>query len=505
MSEEYIGTTQEIFQDVITKPKLLDKYLRRPPFRFIHDIIINTMNVTGFPEGLFEGNELNGKLIKDKHDKISWLNKLIQCIESVHNQPLNVNPNKLVAGLEPEYTNEMLQIFGKIAIDVANGEISMQDIFNNMNGNNSENNPSLQQDEQSQQEQIQDEQQKSPPQPQPQTEINENNNNDNMEENELKQDENWVNKTQETLGKLIERPRLLEKLLRRPPFRFLHDIIKSLIKSTGYPLQFLDENKDITNANIKDAKFKYYFLSKLIIIISATINEDLSFIDPKNIIAGRKPEDTNYLLTKLANASTLQININQIKEQIITISENKKSARKEEKQKQLKEENIKTEENIESVGKNTARKTVTKTAPVMPKLELDQLKINNVENGMNDDNKPIKPSSILNERLSKRQMQQQHQQQQQEKPFQAIQKLQRPRTARRAPPKLKSNVIDDENNENEIDNETDILIMNDDINNENNIENEIDDIDDDIDDDIETIDNMNDMSELNGFIDRNDN
>ncbi len=50
---------------------------------------------------------------------------------------------------------------------------------------------------------------------------------------------------------------------------FLHDIIKSLRKSTGYALQFLDENKDITNASIKDAKFKYYFLSKLMNIISA--------------------------------------------------------------------------------------------------------------------------------------------------------------------------------------------------------------------------------------------
>ena len=66
MAEEYIGVTQEILQSIITKPKLLDKYLRKPPFRFIHDIVMNTMKATGFPEGLFQDNELNGKVLKVK-------------------------------------------------------------------------------------------------------------------------------------------------------------------------------------------------------------------------------------------------------------------------------------------------------------------------------------------------------------------------------------------------------------------------------------------------------
>lgn len=34
-----------------------------------------------------------------------------------------------------------------------------------------------------------------------------------------------VKKTQDLLGKFVKRPPLTEKLLKKPPFRFIHDII----------------------------------------------------------------------------------------------------------------------------------------------------------------------------------------------------------------------------------------------------------------------------------------
>lgn len=37
-----------------------------------------------------------------------------------------------------------------------------------------------------------------------------------------------IQRTQQKLGKYIQRPHLTDKLLKRPPFRFIHDIITAV-------------------------------------------------------------------------------------------------------------------------------------------------------------------------------------------------------------------------------------------------------------------------------------
>lgn len=58
-----------------------------------------------------------------------------------------------------------------------------------------------------------------------------------------------LKKTQETLGKAIKKPPLTEKLLNKPPFRFLHDIITEVIKNTGILGGLYTEN-ELNSANV---------------------------------------------------------------------------------------------------------------------------------------------------------------------------------------------------------------------------------------------------------------
>lgn len=76
-----------------------------------------------------------------------------------------------------------------------------------------------------------------------------------------------IKKTQDQLGKYFKKPPLTEKLLRKPPFRFLHDIITAIIKETGF-LKGLFTDEELNSDNIKDKEAKLAFLTKLIDVVS---------------------------------------------------------------------------------------------------------------------------------------------------------------------------------------------------------------------------------------------
>ena len=59
-----------------------------------------------------------------------------------------------------------------------------------------------------------------------------------------------VKKTQDSLGKHVKKPPLTEKLLNKPPFRFLHDVISAVIRDTGI-LQGLYDANEMKSENVK--------------------------------------------------------------------------------------------------------------------------------------------------------------------------------------------------------------------------------------------------------------
>ncbi|XP_057708936.1 TRAF3-interacting protein 1-like isoform X2 [Corythoichthys intestinalis] len=112
-----IKKTQSTLGKVIKKPALTEKLLSKPPFRYLHDIFTEVIRTTGFMKGLYRENELKSECIKDKEMKMAFLQKAIDVVVLVSGEPLSVRPAQIVAGHEPEKTNELLQAIAKCCLN----------------------------------------------------------------------------------------------------------------------------------------------------------------------------------------------------------------------------------------------------------------------------------------------------------------------------------------------------------------------------------------------------
>ncbi|XP_076018108.1 TRAF3-interacting protein 1 isoform X2 [Genypterus blacodes] len=114
--------TQETLGKVIKKPPLTEKLLSKPPFRYLHDIISEVIRTTGFMKGLYGENEMKSDNVKEKDSKIAFLQKAIDVVTLVSGEPLAAKPARIVAGHEPEKTNELLQAIAKCCLNKMSSE-----------------------------------------------------------------------------------------------------------------------------------------------------------------------------------------------------------------------------------------------------------------------------------------------------------------------------------------------------------------------------------------------
>ena len=109
------ATTQTMLGEIITRPKLTEKLLSKPPFRFLHDIVSEVTRVTGFSRGIFTEEELDSGNVQEKEKKILYLEKLIKLIGVHLNTVVEARPAKIAAGLEAQNTNVLLQLLAVAA------------------------------------------------------------------------------------------------------------------------------------------------------------------------------------------------------------------------------------------------------------------------------------------------------------------------------------------------------------------------------------------------------
>ncbi|XP_033110715.1 TRAF3-interacting protein 1-like isoform X5 [Anneissia japonica] len=119
MGDNFVKKTQDTLGNIIKKPPLTEKLLNKPPFRFLHDVFMEVIRTTGFMKGLYTATEMDSQNVKmkDRESKVAFLQKAIDVISMVTGKPLSVKTSKIVAGHEPEKTNEMLQALAKAILD----------------------------------------------------------------------------------------------------------------------------------------------------------------------------------------------------------------------------------------------------------------------------------------------------------------------------------------------------------------------------------------------------
>ncbi|KAJ8253079.1 hypothetical protein GJAV_G00208870 [Gymnothorax javanicus] len=129
MNASVAKKTQETLGKVIKKPPLTEKLLSKPPFRYLHDIFSEVIRTTGFMKGLYQDAEMKSDNVKEKDAKMAFLQRAIDVVMLVTGETLTVRPARIVAGHEPEKTNEFLQAIGRCCLNKLSSEEAVKRVL----------------------------------------------------------------------------------------------------------------------------------------------------------------------------------------------------------------------------------------------------------------------------------------------------------------------------------------------------------------------------------------
>lgn len=355
--ESLIPQVKEEMGRIIQKPKMADKLLSRPPFRFLHDVISAVTAATGFADGLYSGDELDSGSISDKHAKMDYLSKMAMMLGICEGENLNLDPLKVVQGLECENTNMFLLTLARCAgnpnIDsraavsrTLNGEkpgegprplvkgggdapddtavskseapfvenqSKMGNMFDDARGSGLDEkgyeskgvvDAALEPNNMGERGKSRGGTRGGKPTQQTGAGagLTVGSSRPAFIDNEIERCDGNTELTKELVGALIQRPKMADKLLGRPPFRFLHDTITEIVKATGFGTGLYDD-LEMDSANISDKEKKVNFLQKIINLVGLHLNTIVE-AKPGKIVAGQEATSTNQFLQLLALCAT---------------------------------------------------------------------------------------------------------------------------------------------------------------------------------------------------------
>ena len=296
-----INETRSAISALINKPKCTDKLLARPPFRFLFDIIVavNAATDLGLDQVLTEA-EMDSDNLKDKSSKLAFLDKVVQHVEARLDTTIDINPKKVIAGVETEKTRSLLQQLAAAATTTASAAVSGEGKSYPPPGEVATSTTT-----------TIDGVKLDPPSgevtkdrrvgaPTDTTSISATD----ISSQEPSPLEDTIAETRASLTSIISKPKLTDKLLARPPFRFLFDIIVAVDTATDLGLELVLTADEYESSNVTDKASKLIFLDKTIKHIESKLDTTID-INPKKVVAGLEPEKTCGFLQQLAAAAVL--------------------------------------------------------------------------------------------------------------------------------------------------------------------------------------------------------
>lgn len=131
---DYWKETAQMFGSLFEKPPMKEKLLMKPPFKYLFDIVHETIKGTGFFEGLYSPEELNEKYYDSREKKVLFLQKVMEVSKSVTKESIEARTSKILAGQEPELTNAFLQTMYRAAVSGEDSAPHVKSVLKKLSG-----------------------------------------------------------------------------------------------------------------------------------------------------------------------------------------------------------------------------------------------------------------------------------------------------------------------------------------------------------------------------------
>jgi hypothetical protein len=195
-----------------------------------------TFASTGFPDGLFDSHELDSSSYKDdKSAKLSFLDKLIHLVSVGSGSNLEASSSKIVAGLEPLNTNVLLVAFGRLAVDKKLDRTGLirHCLYGRSVEEYKDHRWSAQMSTNTSPAALESDANDFKPGLDNETRADLPNDNDQFLKMIQACNED-IEQTREMVSRIVAKPKCSDKLLCKPPFRFLHDLVTTIGTATDF-------------------------------------------------------------------------------------------------------------------------------------------------------------------------------------------------------------------------------------------------------------------------------